>query len=106
MHSANASTVELPGESNVRPLTPPPRLTEAVDPPATGAPGTAVAPARARVEGSRLEIDPHEEKLSSALHEGVVITGNLTLREGIKISGTVNGNVTWEEGLVLISQEA
>ncbi len=52
----------------------------------------------------RLKIDHEEERIRSFLAEGEVVEGNLRLKNGIRIAGTVTGRVDCENGTVVVEK--
>jgi len=51
-----------------------------------------------------LKIDHEEERIRSFLADGEVVEGNLRLKNGIRIAGTVTGRVDCENGTVIVEK--
>jgi len=51
-----------------------------------------------------LKIDQEEERIRSYLADGEVVEGNLRLKNGIRIAGTVTGRVDCENGTVVVEK--
>lgn len=56
----------------------------------------------------RLSIDVNAERITTVIAEGVECTGNLALKNGIKIDGHMRGDLTFgtEDGLCIVARSA
>jgi cytoskeletal protein CcmA (bactofilin family) len=107
VHAFNPRPDPEAGAHDSKPLsavTPTPRPSEPAAPASTAVSPNLVDRGDAFLGPARkgIKIDEVEDCIHTLIAEGDVFDGNLTVAKGVRISGTVNGNVTSQAGSVVV----